>query len=304
MKIVFFGTPEFAVPFLDALFNDKEIDILAVVTQPDREAGRKKTLTPPPVKIKAQDLGLTVLQPLKLKNNDELINLLKGLKADFFVIIAYGKIFPNEILDIAKYGSVNVHGSLLPKYRGASPIQSALLNGDKETGLSIIKISEELDAGNIYLLKKETINEDDTYETLARRLSEIGAILLPSALKDIKNKVLTPIEQNESRATKCEKFTKSDALIDPKTEEAEKIYNKLKAFTPWPGIYMVFKGKRLKIVKAAPLKEQSTVNAGEFKEINKELILGTKKGDLKITEIQPEGKKVMQPNEFINGFLR
>jgi methionyl-tRNA formyltransferase len=304
MKIIFFGTPEFAVPFIDTLYNDKEIDIQAVVTQPDKEAGRKKTLTPPPVKIKAAELGISVLQPIRLKNNPELINLLKGLKADFFVVIAYGKIIPEEILEIPKYGTINVHGSLLPKYRGASPIQSAILNGDKETGLSIIKINEELDAGDIYLLKKDAIKDDDTYATLAERLSIIGSIMLPAALKDIYNGILTPIPQNESKATKCIKFTKSDALIDPSNDDAEKIYNKLRAFTPWPGIYFNFKGKRIKILKALLFGEEKNINPGEFNIDNKELLLGTKKGILKILEIQPEGKKPMQPNEFINGFLR
>jgi len=304
MKIVFFGTPEFAVPFLDCLYNDKEIEILAVVTQPDKETGRKRILTPPPVKVKAQELGLTILQPEKLKNNAEFIELLKGLKADFFVVIAYGKILPEEMINIAKYGSVNVHGSLLPKYRGASPIQSALLNGDKETGLSIINISEDLDAGDLYLLKKEVIKEDDTYESLSKRLSAIGAIIIPTALKDIKNGILTPIEQNHSKATKCTKFTKDDALINPKNEEAEKIYNKLRAFTPWPGIYMIIKNKRFKILKASVMKESLNVKSGEIKAVNKELLLGTKKGILIINEIQPEGKKPMQPHEFINGFLR
>lgn len=304
MKIVFFGTPEFAVPFLDSLYNDKKIEISAVVTQPDKAAGRKKTLTPPPVKLKAQELGLSILQPKKIKNNIELFSLLKGLKVDFFIVIAYGKILPGEILNIPKYGTVNVHGSLLPKYRGASPIQSALLNGEKETGLTIMKINEELDEGDIYLLKKEPVTEKDTYESLAKKLSGIGALILPSALKDIKNGILTPIKQNDSKATKCVKFTKLDALINPSVEDAEKIFNKLRAFTPWPGIFMNYGNKRLKIIKASVISFNKHINPGELKADNKELFLGTRKGVLKIFEIQPEGKKPMLAHEFINGFLR
>jgi methionyl-tRNA formyltransferase len=306
MKIVFFGTPEFAVPFLKTLFNDKEIEILAVVTQNDKKSGRKQTVTPPPVKIKSLELYLPVFQPETLKNNTLFYELLKNLKPDFFVVIAYGKIFPKEYLDIPKYGAINVHASLLPKYRGASPIQSALLHGDKETGLSFIKIDEKLDCGDIFLLKKEIIEESDNYLTLSQKLSNVGSFILPTILKDIKNKVLTPIPQDESKASFCEKITKKNALIDAQNETAENILNKFKAYYLWPGIFMNFNNKRLRLIDLEMNKNniQADIKPGELKAVKKNLYLGTKDGLLLINELQPEGKNVLKAVEFINGFLQ
>jgi len=304
MKIIFFGTPEFAIPFLKTLFNDKEIEILAVTSQPDKKSGRKQIVTPPPIKIKALELFLPVFQPEMLKNNKLFFDLVKNLKPDFFVVIAYGKIIPKEYLDIPKYGAVNVHASLLPRYRGASPIQSALLHGDKETGLSFIKINEQLDCGDILLLKKEEIWDTDNYVTLSQRLSKTGSFILPSVLKDIKNEVLTPIPQNETKATYCEKISKDNALIDAKNETAENIFNKFKAYYLWPGIFMLFNGKRLKLTDIEADKIQADIKPGELKVHNKNLYLGTRNGLLLIKELQPEGKKALKAHEFINGFLR
>lgn len=303
MKIVFFGTPEFAVPFLNHLEVDNRFEIEAAVTQPDKPVGRKKEITAPPVKQFAQKMGVPVLQPEKIKNNPDFIKLLKGLKADFFVVVAYGAILPNEILEIPKYDCINVHASLLPKYRGASPIQSALLNGDKETGVSFMSLNEELDTGDVYLLKKIEIEEKDTQETLSKKLADIGATLLPSVLRDIEDHVLTPLPQNEDMATYCTKISKEDAQVDPKKDSAQTIINKLRAFTPWPGIFMIYKGKRLKILEAEKYKTEEKIDPGTFKAEKETLLLGTENGILNIKKLQPEGKNPITAQDFINGFL-
>lgn len=302
MKIVFFGTPDFAVPFLISLRSNSEVDVEAVVTQPDKPVGRKKELTAPPIKVEALNKNMSVLQPASIKNNSEFINLLKSLNADFFVVIAYGMIFSKEMLEIPKYGCINVHASLLPKYRGASPIQSALLNGDDETGIAIMHMSEKLDTGDIYLIKKMEIKNDDNYETLALKLSEFGAILLPTTLRDVKNGELSPIKQDDSKATYCKKFTKQDAMINPVKENAKQIINKLRAFTPWPGIFTKFKEKRLRILKAAI--SDVKANPGELIESDSKLILGTIQKSLELIEVQLEGKKASLAKDFINGFMK
>ncbi|MBA4336819.1 methionyl-tRNA formyltransferase [bacterium] len=303
MKVVFFGTPQFAVPFVRHLNADREIKLEAVVTQPDKPVGRKREMTPPPVKEFAQKMGIPVFQPEKVKNNKEFIQTIKDLKPEFIVVVAYGAILPKEILEIPKCDCINVHASLLPRYRGASPIQSALLKGDKETGVSFMSMDEKLDAGDIYLLKKVTIADDDNQESLFEKLSDIGATLLPSVLRDIKDQILTSIPQYESLVTYCKKISKDDAQIYPEKETAINIENKLRAFTPWPGIYMIFKGKRLKLIDVKELETEEKLKAGEFSPIKNKLLLGTKSGILEIKKIQPEGKKPMSAKEFINGFL-
>ncbi|MCK9186915.1 methionyl-tRNA formyltransferase, partial [Candidatus Gracilibacteria bacterium] len=193
MKIVFFGTPEFAVPTLETLA--KEMDVLCVVTQPDKKVGRKQILTPPPIKISAEKLGIKVIQP---KNKKELRENLKGIKADFFVVLAFGMILEKDILEIPKYGCINIHASLLPRYRGASPIQEALLNGDKDTGISIMKMEEKLDQGPVYLLQRIEIEDLDDFETLSRKLQTLSAKMITLVLIDIAEGTLYPLKQIES----------------------------------------------------------------------------------------------------------
>ncbi|MCD6109273.1 methionyl-tRNA formyltransferase [bacterium] len=303
MKVIFFGTPQFAVPFLDHLEENDEIEIEAIVTQPDKPVGRKMEIAEPPVKKFAKEAGITVLQPEKIKDNPEFINLLKGLNPDFIVVIAYGAILPREILDIPKYDCINIHASLLPKYRGASPIQSALLNGDNKTGLSFMSLDENLDTGDIYLLKKFNIGKTDTSKSLSEKLSNFGAVMLPYILHDIKDGIFTPIPQDESLATYCHKISKTDALVNPKEEKTNDIYNKLRAFTPWPGIYMIFKNKRLKLLEMNIHNGREKINAGMLKNSDGKILLGTKDGTLEITKLQPEGKRPLSAKEFINGFL-
>ncbi len=303
MKVIFFGTPQFAVPFARHLNESLDISLEAIVTQPDKPVGRKKEIMPPPVKEFATKAGIPVFQPEKVKNNHDFIKNLADLKPDFIVVVAYGAILPKEILDIPRYDCINVHASLLPKYRGASPIQSALLNGDKETGVSFMSLNEKLDTGDLYLLKKTPIEDSDTQESLFEKLSDTGAMLLPSVLRDIKDEVLTPIPQNDSAATYCAKISKEDALVDPAKNTAEEIIRKLKAFTPWPGIYMIFKEKRVKLLEFKKYEGSENSKTRSFSDVSGKLLLGTKNGALEITKLQPEGKNPLSAKEFINGFL-
>ncbi|MBD3156195.1 methionyl-tRNA formyltransferase [Candidatus Peregrinibacteria bacterium] len=303
MNVIFFGTPDFAVPFVKHLAVDNEIELAAVVTQPDKPIGRKQVMTPPPVKTIAMDMGIPVLQPETIKGNPDFLTLIRKLEPDFIIVVAYGMILPQELLSIPTYDCINVHASLLPYYRGASPIQTSLLHGDSETGLSFMSMDQTLDTGDLYLLKKISIKEDDTQETLSKRLADLGATLLPSVLKDIYDGVLTPLPQNEEKATYCSKIEKTDALINPTSMTAREIYNMLRAFTPWPGIYMVYKGKRLKILEAHPVKESPSIKPGTFSTHDKKLLLGTKEGILKLVTLQPEGKKAITAHDFMNGFL-
>lgn len=299
MKIIFYGTPEIAVPFLQTLYNDEEIEIVAVITKPDKPVGRKQEIQSPPIKILAEKYEIEVLQPEKI--DADFTDFMNKYDADFNVVIAYGEIMPTELLNAPTHGSVNVHFSLLPKYRGAAPVQTALFNGDKETGVTFMDMEEKLDAGGIYYIKKNPIEDDENAETLLNRLSEAGAILLPTVLKDISEKVLSPIPQIEDDKSFCRKITKQDAEFDPNNEDAKKIMNKFRAFYPWPGLFFIYKGKRCKILKCEF--SDKSAGAGEFKKNESDLILGCKKGSLKISELQLEGKKPMSDKDFINGFL-
>jgi len=295
MKIVFLGTPEFALASLNSLSNDPNIDIVTVVTQPDKPVGRKQVLTPPPVKVLAEKIGLKVIQP---KNNEELYDNLANIKADFFIVIAFGMILPKKILDIPTYGSINVHASLLPKYRGASPIQQSILKGDDQTGISIMKMDEKLDHGPVYIVKRMPISPKDTSETLSTKLSFLGGEILPSVLHDIVEENLKAIPQNHKQASHCKKIKKEDGKIDW-NKSATEIMNMMRAFTPWPGIYTNFKNKKLKIIQAE--KEDGNLEIGEFKLNGKKLMIGTGDGVITPSEVQIEGKKACKISDFING---
>lgn len=301
MKIIFFGTPDFAVPYLKLLLEDKAYQIITIVTQPDKPVGRKQILTSPPVKVFALKNNLKVLQPKKI--DTEFIQTIKDLKPDFNIVIAYGEIMPEELLNSAKTDSINVHGSLLPNYRGASPIQSAILNGDKETGITIMSMNKKMDAGGIYLVKKIPIEDSDTSETLSRKLADTGAVILSLALKDIKDGLLTPIDQVETNATYCSKITKEDAQIYPEKNTARQIFNKFRAFINWPGIFMIYKGKRLKLNDIELYFEDYKIISGKIENKDGVLLLGTKKGLIKLNKVQAEGKQEISAKEFINGFL-
>ncbi len=302
VKIVFMGTPDFVLPFLKNLAEDPLFEVQAVITQEDKKVGRKQILTSPPVKILAESYQLPVLQPEKLKNNPEFINLLRSLKPDFIVVVAFGKILPKAVLDIPKYGCINFHPSLLPKYRGANPMVAALVNGDMETGISFMKLEEKMDSGPIYLIKKVPVDPEDNMVTLRLKLFLLGASLLNEILLQIVDGELVPLPQNEKMATYCGKVSKEDGMIDALKLSAAEIRNRIRAYTPWPECYILLKGKRLKIIEAE-IDESMNLPAGSWKEFGKDKIaLGTRTGLVFPLRVQLEGKSAMTIADFLRGY--
>lgn len=301
IKIVFMGTPDFALPSLLSLIEDQEFEVMAVVTQEDKKIGRRQEIIPPPVKQLALKHNIPVFQPGKIKGNMEFSNLMKELKPDIFVVAAYGQILPGSLLEIPKHGAVNVHASLLPKYRGASPIEAALLNGDNETGVTIMKMTPELDAGDILDIAKLTIEPEDNAETLTVKLSILGGKILPYVLKDMAENAVHPIPQNESKATFCHKIQKNDGMADLHSLTAEEISNRVRAYTPWPSTFLIIEGKRLKLIEI-DIDRDSRLNPGEVEDIGKTgVAIGTKHGAIIPKKVQLEGKKPMTIQEFLAG---
>ena len=303
-KIIFFGTPEFAVPTLKAL-HQEGYNIVLVVTQPDKPVGRKGILTPSPVKVLTKELGLEVCQRfdnLKLKT--------KSLKPDLGVVVAYGEIIPKDILDLFPLGILNIHPSLLPKYRGPSPIQATILNGDKETGVSIIKLDEKMDHGAKLKTQNLKLKTDDIYVSLSQRLAMAGAQLLIDILPDYLVGKIKPVPQDDARATFTKIITKEDGRINWQ-KSAEEIERQIRAYAPWPGCFSEFvvNGKKInvKIIEAIhelPLQDDNQTNIGQFSIQNGQLFVQCGHGALLIEKIQPEGKKEMTAKEFINGYLK
>jgi len=292
------GTPEFAVPSLKALV-EAGYSVPLAITQPDRPAGRGKRLRPPPVKIEAERLGIDVYQPEKIKENRELKALLEEISPDLIVVAAYGKILPEWLLNLPKKGVVNVHASLLPKYRGASPIQSALLNGEKETGITIMEVIPQLDAGPIISQERIEIADEDNAQTLHDKLSKLGAELLIKTLPKYLSGEIVPRPQREEEATYCTQIRKEMGRIDWR-ERGEAIFNKVRAFTPWPSAYARFNGRLVKITKARPVEGEGA--PGEVIRADRELVVATGEGALKIERIKPEGRKEITGEEFIRGY--
>ena len=305
MKLVFMGTPDFALPSLKALIQARH-NVICVVAQPDRPKGRQKEMTAPPVKLCAQEYNIKILQPETI--TDTLVKSLQALSPELIVVVAYGKILPKQILDIPRLGCINAHASLLPKYRGAAPIQRALLNSEKQTGLTIMFMNGRMDAGDILLQEKIIISPSDNMETLHDRLSKLSAKLLVKAVVQIEQGTCSRISQNHAEATYAPMLKKSDGLIDW-TRSAEKINNMTRAMNPWPGVYMFInisgKNKRLKIFKtevfdkSAYSKEKTGVLLDVLK--NKGGLVGTGKGQLLFREVQLEGSRKVSFEEFIRG---
>ncbi len=298
LKVVFMGTPDFAVPSLKKLV-EKGYDVKLVITQPDKPAGRGKKLTPPPVKVAAKELGIPVYQPERVKDNEELRGKLLSINPDLIVVAAYGKILPEWLLNIPKYGTINVHASLLPRYRGASPIQWALLNGEEETGVTIMKVIPELDAGDIISQRRVKIEREDNAKTLHDKLAEVGAELLVETIPLYVSGKLKPVPQNEEEATYCPQIKKEMGEIDW-TRSSREIFNQIRAFTPWPSAYTTFRGKRVKILKAEPV--EGSGKPGEVIEAGRELIVATGKGALRVERLRPEGRKEISGEEFVRGY--
>ena len=301
MRLVFCGTPQFAVPSLERLAA-AGFEIRLVVTQPDRPVGRGMELTAPPVKQSALKLALPVIQPEKIKKNEEFQAQLRAIKPDAIIVVGYGRIIPAWMLELPRYGNINVHASLLPKYRGAAPIQWAIANGEKVTGITTMLLNEGLDTGDILLQREMEIADEDTSVTLAPRLAAMGADLLAETLHGLERGKITPIPQDHSQATLAPILTKQDGLIDF-DRTASEIFSRLRGFQPWPGAYTQFRGKNLKFVSARPAGGRAGKMPGELFVENDNFYAACGGGTLlQISTLQPEGKKAMSAREFLNGY--
>lgn len=302
MNIVFFGTSEFAIPSLEALVKAGQ-KVLAVVTQPDRKRGRNLKLSPPPTKVLAQTKGIPVFQPQDA-SGAESASYLKRLDADLFVVISFGQILKREILSIPKFYAINVHGSLLPKYRGAAPTNWAVMNGDNVSGVTVIKMNEKMDEGDMILKREVAIGLDDTNVTLSEKLSEAGANALVETIGLIEDGKTLKLEKQESvKATYAPKLKKEDGLIDWNMSAA-KIHNRVRGLIPWPGAYTYYDGKVLKVLKTAVIAStDEKAENGEVIEIAKErgIVVRTGSGGLVIQYLQLEGKKALDAASFIRG---
>ena len=308
MNIVFMGTPDFAKESLEAVYN-AGYEILTVVTNPDRAQGRGMKLKPSPVKEFALEKNLRIMQPEKVKKNEEFINEIKNLNPDVICVVAYGKILPKEILEIPKFGCINVHGSLLPKYRGAAPIQWAVLNGDKETGITTMYMDEGMDTGDMILKEKVTIGEDETTGQLWERLSKIGGKLLVKTLKEIE-KGTAPREKQGKDFTVAPMLNKNIAKIDWESKTAKEIKNLVRGLNPIMGAYTFLKGKKIKFWKVDVANSDEIIfgndiplrNGTVLVSDNKDgLFIKTKKGILKVLEIQGENARRMSIQDFLRG---
>ncbi len=300
MRIIFMGTPEFAVPSLQALLESED-EVVGVVTQPDRPKGRGQTLTPPPVKELALRAGKPVIQPTKMKD-PAFLEALKAWQPEVIAVAAFGRILPPAILALPPKGCINVHGSLLPKYRGAAPIQWAIVNGERETGITTMLMDEGMDTGAMLLREPVPIDPADTSGTLAERLAQVGARLLIETLRRLKAGQLHPIAQDHSQATLAPIIKKEDGLIDW-TASAQAIANRVRGFTPWPGAYTFAGPDRWTIWKAEPLTEAAPPSApGTIVRATKEaIVVCTGSGLLAVTLLQPAGGRRMATGEYLAG---
>jgi methionyl-tRNA formyltransferase len=301
MKLVFCGTPLFAVPSLERLAA-AGFDLQLVVTQPDRPQGRGMELTASPVKQSALNLGLPVLQPEKIKKNEEFRARLTELRPDAIIVVGYGRIIPPWMLQLPQYGNINVHASLLPKYRGAAPIQWAIANGEKISGVTTMQLNEGLDTGDILLQREMEIRPEDTAVTFAPRLAELGADLIVETLLGLEESSISPVPQDDGKATLAPILKKEDGLVDFHRTAVE-IHNRLRGFQPWPGAYTPFRGKNLKFVSSRPEDALAKLNPGELRVGDERLFVGCGGGSvLELLQVQPEGKRIMTAREFVNGY--
>lgn len=297
--LVFCGTPRFAVPTLEKLV-EAGFCVHLVVTQPDRPKGRGLELVASPVKQSAVKLNLPVTQPDRIKNNEEFRAQLAAIKPDAIIVVGYGRIIPSWMLDLPPHGNINLHASLLPKHRGAAPIQWAIANGETTTGVSTMRIDAGLDTGDILLQKEFPIAPDATAETVAPELAAIGADLMIETLRGLKERTIQPRRQDDSQASLAPILKKEDGRIDFSCN-ANEIYNRLRGFQPWPGAYTKFRGKTLQVLKARPIAEQAAL--AEIKVLSDRLIVGcARDSSLELLEIQLEGKKRTTAYDFIQGY--
>ncbi|MCX5688036.1 MAG: methionyl-tRNA formyltransferase [Candidatus Omnitrophica bacterium] len=308
MKIIFFGSSGFAVAILEELARGEKIDL--VITQPDRQKGRSLKMSSTPVKSKAEELGIKTFQPPRI-NTKESVEFLKKFNADLFVVVSFGQILSKAVLDLPKLQCINIHASLLPKYRGAAPINWAIANGEKETGVTAMKVNEKMDEGDIILKEVVSVSEEDDAITLSEKLSKKGAKLLLDTIRLIKDNKVEFIPQDHSKATYAPKLKKEDGLIDWQ-KSADEINNRIRAFVPWPGCFTYLDKKILKIYKVIPVHlsgepygspdRWTKGEPGTIVELNKKgIFVKTWNGIVNIQELQLEGSRRMTAEEFIVG---
>lgn len=289
MRIVFMGTPDFAVESLNALVNAGH-DVAAVITQPDRPKGRGNKLAFPEVKSRALELNLPVHQPASVKE-EAFLELLQSYQPDVIVVVAYGRILPQAVLELPQYGCINVHGSLLPAYRGAAPIQRAVLDGCKESGVTIMQMDSGMDTGDMLLQGSLPITEEDNTGTMFEKLAVLGGKLLVEALEGMQQGTIQPQKQNEAEATYAARILKEDEVIDW-SKPAETIFCQIRGLAPAPGAYTLWNDQRLKIWKSRISKKETGKAPGTVAEIGKDyLLVQTGQGCLEVLELQPAGKK-------------
>ena len=303
-KLVFCGTPNFAVPTLEKLVEAGH-SVPLVVTQPDRPRGRGMEVAVSPVKDAAVRLGIAILQPATIKNNTEFRDQLVAIAPDAIIVVGYGRIIPQWMIDLPRLGNLNLHASLLPKYRGAAPIQWAIASGETVTGVTTMRIDAGLDTGDILLQREIPIGLEDTSETLGPKLASIGADLMAETLRGLENGNVRPTPQDHSRATLAPILKKEDGRMDF-ARTAYDLFNRLRGFQPWPGAFTVFRGKTLQVHRAQPA-QYSTLTPSEIAVDGTHLFVGCGKNNdadttLELIDIQLEGKRRMTAQEFINGY--
>ena len=298
LNLVFAGTPRFAVSTLDKLV-EAGFSVSLVVTQPDRPSGRGMELTASPVKQRARQLGLPITQPEKIKENQDFRAQLAAIRPDAIVVVGYGRIIPPWMIDLPRFGNVNLHASLLPKYRGAAPIQWAIASGETVTGVTTMRINLGLDAGDILLQKPVVMAAEETSESLAPRLASIGAEMMIDTLQGLEAGTIRPCPQDDSQATLAPSLKKEDGRIDF-ARSAQEIWNRLRGFQPWPGAFTNFRGKNLQIWEAKPMEKQVRPAALEIE--HESLLVGCGGNTaLELLVVQPEGKRRMAARDFRHG---
>lgn len=298
MRLIFAGTPEFAVPVLEALARRHEV--AAILTQPDRPKGRSLRTEPTPVKVAADKLGIPALQPDSLRD-ESVVAQLADIGAQAIVVVAYGKILPRGVLDLTPVGCINIHPSLLPAYRGAAPIQRAIINGDDVTGISVMQLDEGMDTGPVYAQSRITIEPDETAGELAARLDHEATELLLAVLEEIELGTAVATPQSAGGVSVAEKVSKEDAVIDWR-KTAREIHNQVRALNPVPGAFTSYSGRRIKVWRTNIEGENTSASPGEISRAGDRLDVDTGSGIIALLEVQPESKGRMSAAEFVRGY--
>ena len=302
LRVLFMGTTDFSVKVLDTL--SKHYNVIGAVTRQDKPKGRKYVLTPSPVKVFATENGIDIFQPSTLRN-DSFKETLTLLNPELIVVVAYGLILPKYVLDYPELGCINVHASLLPLYRGAAPIQRAIINGEKTTGITTMLMDEGLDTGDILEQEEIPIGSDDNFETVTSSLSDLSSKLIISTIEKLRTHTIIPSRQDDDLSTYADKITNDDCLIDF-SKDSYDIHNQIRALSPTPSAFTFVNGKRVKIVKSSFIEsDNSNASSGEILAVGKEgVFVKCGKGCLIICEVIPEGKKLMPARDFINGYRK